>query len=160
MGAMNVENPSATALHSASMRGHTQGKSPMSARIAENPSGRAPTSLSTGGSIRERSHMSAGTVGKPSHTAPPLPSTRELILGSATPHVLGHGKALSHSTLLTRYDPITPLRNSTNIHKSSHTSHCSESLRVHTDGNDCGNTEFLVLHPWISDHPASRVVWS
>lgn len=131
MGATNVENPSATAHRSASTRGHTLGKSPTSARIVENPSGRAPTSLSTGGSTQERSHMSAGTAGKPSHTAPPLPSTRELMLGRPTPHVLGHSKALSYSALLTRFDPVILLRNNTNvIHKAS----CSaNSLHPHRE---------------------------
>ena len=110
-----MENPSVTAHHSASMNGHTLGKSPMNVRIAGNHSGRAPTSLSTGGSIQERSHMSAGTVGKPSHTARPLPSTRELILGKPTSHSLEHGKALSHSSSCTRLDPVILNGNNTSI---------------------------------------------
>lgn len=128
---MSVENPSATAHHSASMSGHTLGRSPMNVRIVGNHSGRAPTSLSTGGSTRERSPMSAGTVGKPSHTAHPLPSTRELILGRPTSHSLGHGKALRHSSSLTRCDPVFLNGNNTSICicKPSHIVRASDTLR-------------------------------
>lgn len=117
---MSVGNPSVTAHHLASMKGHILGKSLMNVRIVESPSGRAPTSLNTGGSTQERSHMSAGTVGKLSHTAPPLPSTRELILDRPIPHVLGEGKALSYSSSLTRIYPVILMRN-TYLYTSLHT---------------------------------------
>lgn len=153
MGAMSVGNPSVTAHHLASMKGHILGKSLMNVRIVENPSDRAPTLLNTGGSTQERSHMSAGTVGKLSHTAPPLPSTRELILDRPIPHVLGDGKALSYSSSLTRIYPVILMRNNTNIfiHKPSHTIHSAQTSSVHTDGN-CGILSSKSSIP-ISNHP-------